>query len=449
MVQIHPSAQESFNNKADALVSLLKVVARPSSNASTITSEIPVAATITLKDIIGDIQESTSDYRGRIIEKFFSYNNTRVGLVASDYKELILLAESIQRIPNVRDKLSQDFIENVLFTWVKEKFLGESKKVPFVTYLKEAAKNSIRPITVYVPIASTVVQEPFCFCGVTIQNISKAMIDEFASIADIIPEEQREGVLKFHGRIRKEFQGRAAVKMHLECEPKYAQIISIEKAKAITDLLGIYSLKVITPDIKSVSKIKGTENIEQCAVFTQTDDGKFHITRQILDLPSTRDWMISKINVHEFNQCGLGVLSDIYTKKNPNDFESTILNMAYLYSKSAFTSDPMTKLVYILSALESTMLKNENEPIQQNLAERMAIFSAKKLSERKDIVRNVKAVYGLRSRYLHHGHTSSEMEQLNKFFLNVWILFVSLLGCSQNFKTKEEFITAIDDQKLS
>ncbi len=144
----------------------------------------------------------------------------------------------------------------------------------------------------------------------------------------------------------------------------------------------------------------------------------------------------------------LGVLSDLAVKEKPTEFESLILNTSTLYSKAAFTAEPLEKLVYILSALESTLLKNENEPIQQNLAERLAIFTSQELAERKSIVKAVKSVYGLRSRYLHHGHTSGELEGLSEFLLHVWIFYIKLLGASQSFTNKSGFLEAIDDHKL-
>lgn len=449
MLDIHPSAQENINSKAGMLLSLLKIIQREPSLASSAVSEIPVTATITENEIIGEIQESSSDHAGRTTERYFQHNGNRVGLVSSDYQKLIALAESIQRIPSVRDRLSQDFIEEALFSWLKERYRGNFSEVPFMSNLQDAAKNNVKKITVFIPIASTVVEEPFEFCGITIQNISKSIIDEFVGDAKKVPAEYRDNVNKLFEDLRSEFQGRAAVKMQLECEPKYANDVGVEKARGITDLLGIYSRAVLIPDVKSVSKIKGTENIEQCTTITLMDSGGFQVTKQILDRASARHWMISKTDILEFRSCGLDILSSIYLKQNPSDFETAILNMSYLYSKAAFSSEPMAKLIYMLSALESTLLKNENEPIQQNLAERMAIFSAQELEKRKDIVKNVKAVYGLRSKYLHHGHSTNELEQIGRFFFNVWVFFVNLINSSNRFQTKEDFLAAIDDHKLS
>jgi hypothetical protein len=46
----------------------------------------------------------------------------------------------------------------------------------------------------------------------------------------------------------------------------------------------------------------------------------------------------------------------------------------------------------MLSALESILLKNSNEPIQQNLSERLAVFTAQELAKRKSIISTPESV---------------------------------------------------------
>jgi hypothetical protein len=205
---------------------------------------------------------------------------------------------------------------------------------------------------------------------------------------------------------------------------------------------------MLTPDVKCISKIKGTENLAQSTTISRSESNELNITHGILDQASMRHWHISENDVEEYAKCGLGILSEISVKEKPTEFESLILNTSLLYSKAAFTAEPIEKLVYVLSALESTLLKNENESIQQNLAERLAIFTSQELAERKSIIKTVKSVYGLRSRYLHHGHTSGELEDLSHFLLHVWMFYVKLLGESRSFSYKAEFLEAIDDHKL-
>ncbi len=305
----------------------------------------------------------------------------------------------------------------------------------------------IKPITLYIPIAETVVEQPFKFCGTTIENISEAMINKMAEIVETFPADQQKKVSEFYEGIRKDFQGYAAVKVVMECEPNYAIDSSLEIAKRVTDLLGIYTGAILTSDQRCFSKIKGIENVEQLTTIYFVE-GRQHINTKFMGR-SPKLVSISTADLELYRKCGLDIISDIVIKPKPTDFEKAILSMAYLYSKAAFTSDPMSKVVYVLSALESTLLKNHSEPITQNLSDRLAIFIGQELEERKTIVKNIKAIYGIRSKYLHHGYTDDEQSDLSQFFTFAWVFFVMLVTNSKNFSTKIDFLNWIEDKKFS
>lgn len=450
MLDFHPSARDNFNAKAEELLKLLREIPRQlSAYASSFPSEVHKVE-LPKNSIVGEIKEKLVDNQGRTIGIFFRMNGIMIGLEKAEYANLSTLAESIQRLPQIREKLSQEFIEEALFSWLKEKYITKEINDTFINHLESLAGEQVKAIIVYVPIAQAIVEVHFKFCGAIIKNISKELIDDITSRVHFTSDQDKDAYLRWAERFRKKYQGYAAATFLLECEPKQAIIVSLEKARIISDLLGIYSGAVLFPYAKSFSKIKGTENIEGYEIILQTDEDAFETVDGTLDTSYMyRPLMISKVLLEHCDNDGLFILSNIATKKNPSEFEKTVLTMAMLYSKAAFTADPMAKLVYILSALESTFLKSESEPIQQNLSERMAFFIANELEKRKEIIKNVKSVYALRSKYLHHGHSSEEIEQLSKFFMNVFSLFVKLLKVSGMFKDKNEFLNKIDDIKLS
>lgn len=450
MFDIHPSARDNFNSKVASLVKSIIKIPRVSENKPEFQSEVHVAVTISEEDIVGKPRESITNYLGETVGRFFVHEGERYGIVEECYMELAKLAESIQRLKAFRESLSRDFIEENMFTWLEKKFLGTASFDTFLLFLTAEAINAVKPVTVLVPIAHTIVHQPFRFCGTTIRNLPKSMIDGMLLTVNSNPDnERRDNATKYVESVRDKYQGYALVEIKLTCEPDFACELSLSIASKVTDLLGIYSEALLMPDIKCISKISGTENLAKYTTIMLQEGQGFNFQEGILDKASARQWSISKDDLDRYAQGGLGVISDLATKDKKTEFESTVLNMAYLYSKAAFTSDPMEKLVYILSALESTLLKNENEPIQQNLAERMAFFSSTKLEERKEIIRITKLVYGLRSRYLHHGHTFSEKEALSKFLIHVWVFYVHLVASCSKFKTKAEFLDAIDDRKLA
>ena len=448
MLNLHPSAKENFDRKAEALQSLLRETPKKpptSSSFLAFPNEIHIKK---LKDF-SIINTATVDNRGKTIGRHFEHNGAEVSLVDHDYTKLVFLAESIQCLPQIRDKLSQQFIEEAIFTWLEKKYKKEHKGVLFTDSLEALAAEQVQPITTYVPITKTIVEIPLEFCGVTIENISKENIDKLFPPLDLVDAKQKDFILKYSKDLQEEYRGYAAVKIDLECEPKYAAKISTEKAKRVADLLGIYSDATFTPDIQSFSRIKGDKSAATSSTIFLFSEKNSQISGYNLSQPMNILWQISKSDIERFKKWGLDIHSEIETKENPSELEKTVSTFGRLYSKVALTPDPIEKLIYALSAIESTLLKNDTESIQQNLAERMAFLLETELNKRKNVIKNVKNVYQIRSRYLHHGLPSDDISQLSYFLINVLNLFFNLLSLTKKFQTKKELLDAIEDHKLS
>ncbi|MGL5874363.1 MAG: hypothetical protein ACRC2R_18660 [Xenococcaceae cyanobacterium] len=448
-INIHPSAANNFNTKASDLVELIEEFPREEARQKSFPSDLYVVATITEKDIIGDIETSFSDYRGNTIARFFYFNEKKLGLSEENYKRLQDLAERLQSLPSIRNRLSCSFVEKKLFSWICDKYKQSETFNLFIEYLDSESKKIVKITTSWIPIANLEVECAFPVSRSIIQPLSKAIIDEWESKMNTPSQENKENTINLFQKIRQEYQGLATIVTVIEAEPEYASDYAMEEAQQITAVLGIFSGATLIPDIKCISNIKGSENIAKATIFLKSSEDAFKMTTGIVDPSSSRHWRLSQQDIIEFRKAGLDKISSLLASESLKNFEKSVLNSVLLYSKSAFTADPIEKVVYILSSLESILLKNENEPIQQNLAERIAVFIAQQLDERKSIIKTIKSVYGVRSRYLHHGHTSSELELISDFLKHVWVFFIMLLANVDAFLTQEEFVNAIDDRKLA
>lgn len=320
----------------------------------------------------------------------------------------------------------------------------------FIEYLYSEANAVIKTVTTWIPIANLEVESAFTVSNSEIRPFSKAVLDKWAVKVETLAGVNKENALiKQFEKIRKDYQGLAAVVTTTISEPEYATDYALEEAQKITAVLGIFSGATLIPDIKCVSKIKGSEIIAQSTIFIEGDKGSFEQKSSIIDKSSVKYWRLGQRDIIEIQKVGLDTISTLLASDSPTDFEKSTLNAIFLYSKSAFTADPVEKVVYMLSSLESILLKNENESIQQNLAERMAVFIAQELTQRKTIIKTIKTIYSVRSRYLHHGHTSSELKSISDFMMHVWTFYIQLLANVARFRTQEEFVNAIDDHKLS
>ena len=79
----------------------------------------------------------------------------------------------------------------------------------------------------------------------------------------------------------------------------------------------------------------------------------------------------------------------------------------------------------------------------------MAFLIGQNTQHRKDIVKNVRDVYSIRSAFVHHGQTARHVGIVDQFLINAWTTFSRLMDLSVKYKTKEALIGALEDRKMS
>lgn len=448
-LKIHPSAAENYDKMADALVDLVEECPPAQPRPLRFPMDRPATVTITHDQILGDISLGSCDYRGKTVERYFPVKEKCFGLKEEDYKGVVEIVERLREKTDVRRKLSYSFIESTLFIWVSERFLGTTIPNSFVEYLNTKAQSEIESITSWVPIANLEIEESFPVSSSEIRPISSSVIDTWASKMPTLIGQQVNNASILIKQLREDFQGLAAVVTVTEAESECAMDFAIKEAQRITSVLGIFSSAAFIPDVKSVSRIKGSESVSVASAILECREDAIERKSILLDRASAKPWRLDRNDIHKLRNSGLDRISALLAAESLNGFEEAVLNAILLYSKSTLTADPVEKVVYMLSAMESIVLRNQSEAIQQNLAERVALFSSHKLEERKSIIKTMKSAYKIRSLYLHHGHTSAELKLVAEFMMCVAVFFRSLIANVGKFDSKEEFLDAIDDHKLA
>ena len=100
------------------------------------------------------------------------------------------------------------------------------------------------------------------------------------------------------------------------------------------------------------------------------------------------------------------------------------------------------------SALEGLLLKNASEPLQQNVAERLAFLATNTVSERIELVNDFKELYKIRSEYIHHRQTSFSSRKIDVLFYRINIALINIISSVSKFKTKEQFINDLERRKF-
>jgi hypothetical protein len=251
-------------------------------------------------------------------------------------------------------------------------------------------------------------------------------------------------------RQRADLQGLAAATAKVNAEPKRAYEVALRESERALAALRVYQVAATTtPEVTSYCALLGRENVEGIK-HLEMENGRVRRTSDQTIGGPVFHWHLSDDDVSKYaGTLGFDKVNKLLALKKRSKFQETLLDALLLYSRSTREKDLAGKLVYTLVAMESVLLRNDTEPIQQNVGERMAFINANTVEKRQEIIRTLKAAYALRSRFVHHGHTIEERDTVWRFMIEAWALFTNLAKASSRFETKEELIDCLEAMKLA
>jgi hypothetical protein len=166
--------------------------------------------------------------------------------------------------------------------------------------------------------------------------------------------------------------------------------------------------------------------------------------------PQHHMWGVNATDWTKFEQVGLKDLGDIIKSASRSEFEDALLDSLRMYSRATLEDDMAGKLTYLIVAMESFLLRNANEPLQDNLGRRLAWAVGQNLAIRKQIVAHVRQIYDIRSGFFHHGKSVDDAQALETFMGLLWQLFHNAVrDARKRFVKRDEYLGWLDDQCLT
>lgn len=449
-LELHPDAAKNFDAKAEELVSKLipdPYAQRPPGGGfkpGVVIHEQPEGA-----EIVGTAY--ASPVGGEDIAKTFWDGSRYMGLFDEGYKDLVRLAEKIQKVKTVRDRASTTLLIDLIFKWIESKYLQKSDG-PMTGYVLAECEKELREIEVWLPVAMLSIECDITIGRVTLKTVTEGMLDPwFSAIAEsALPGNTTAQIQQRLDEWRREMQGFAAATVKLFAEPRRASEIAFEEADRAVALLRFYSPANYIPGLISYCTLRGREHVEGTTQLIVREGRIEGYSEHSLNR-SSPFWILDAEHIAEFEACGLRTLSELLIKEKPTEYQAALLDSVLLYSKAALAKNPTDKLIATLVALESFLLKDGNESIQQNLAERIAFLFKVSAKERMEKKRQVLRAYGLRSAFIHHGHQidTEEMDRLQEFLLTAWLSFNILVEAAHTYATKEQLFDQLEEWKMT
>lgn len=247
--------------------------------------------------------------------------------------------------------------------------------------------------------------------------------------------------------MRSRFQSCAAATVTVLAEPLRAREIAAERAQYSIAALRFFHPANMTPYVRCCCTLAGTENVSTTSSFNVVG-GLIRNSEDSVLSKVDSTWALSDEAIRGLRAAGLDKLSELLKKEKRSKFEDELLDAVVIYSRNSLIDDVASRLIYVLAGVESILLRDSNEPIGKNIAERLAFLVGVTLDERISIRNTVACVYSIRSAFLHHGQMFDEMETLELFMKFVWRGFHRLIECSGGYQTKQELIEALETRKM-
>lgn len=312
-------------------------------------------------------------------------------------------------------------------------------------------RQLIKELEIWIPISQLYIQAPFVFGKITFRAITKAMVDvwEASVLTKATKPEEVEAVRKGFERHRKDIQGLATATIKVEAEPQCAYEIAFEEIDRTMSILRFISLANLHPAKICYSAPFGKQHEDRYR-YLFVEGGKIVGHTSGLTDTSRTQWNLTNEDLTTWSP-ELGVLGMLLNKEKLTDFQESLLEALILYSRSSLAKQVSDKLVYILIALESSFLRDSSELIQDAISLRMAYMHDVSVEKRRAIVSNVKAVYKLRSSFIHHGQSIGvdDTKTLTEFMMNAWLSLAGLIPLAASEITKEEFFNNLEERRLA
>lgn len=309
-------------------------------------------------------------------------------------------------------------------------------------------EQELKYLEIWIPIAETFIQSDLRIGNVILKTISKEVLDQWMDHwgEGICNKEQTK--TDFMARYQKKIQGISAATIRLNAEPIRAFEIAVEESEKALSILRIFSPAAVHPRLNTYITLLGKEHIDCYTYFLVNDAKLLSITEGLIDNSGIAS-ALSNDAISRIKSSGLDLLSEILASGPETKFQEQVLDSIFIYSRCPLAKDVADKLIYILVAIESILLKDDNEPIQQNISKRMAYLIGNTVEQRKNVIENVIKIYKLRSSFIHHGQRIEDMDTLLIFMRYARTFFQIIIENITKFKDKQELIDKIEYACLS
>jgi hypothetical protein len=216
--------------------------------------------------------------------------------------------------------------------------------------------------------------------------------------------------------------------------------------------MAIHILNLYRGSLKDQTKYRSISYSQ--FIITRLLDDDTNQNNDVGFLESYSPYLCFEIDQNKVNywaQMDLNTMNSYYQSNSDTDIGKRVQRATNWYSKAVDTNSPEEKFVNLAIALENLLIGDEGQgpyittgSINQKIGERVAFLLGKDFDSRREIEKEAKDLYTIRSKIVHKGEvvTTENLKKMDKLVNQVIISFLQ-----HKFTNWEEFRNWIDHQK--
>jgi len=443
VLSLHEGAAAAFNSQMLGLLS--QVVRRKASIPFRPAFDPDFVPKVAInEEDISNFEWTSFDTLSQTTSRFRKIGDEEIGLDSAAYEGIRKLASNVQKCDGFRQRVHarsiEDFVFDTLVQWT-----AEGTSADFCQLLIEEFNKRVRKLTVLVPLSGILTQLRVRVGNVEFMPFTRQFFDYFVAQFKG-KEDYGETMVPMVEHYRGRLQGHCAAVLTLTAEDEHAKEVALAETENALSILRAFEPCIVHPLVPSTLRPLGREfrSRSECIVTTE---------KQFLPVSAnesnSKPLVLDRNMLEMMGKSGLGNLVRLYNKKPRSEFENDLLSSVFVYSHSSLQPTPEERLLFVFRALESLLIKDKQEPLQTNIADRMAFIVTTNPEERQSIASVVVRAYGLRSDYVHHNRADGTVELLSDFLCIVFRFFIVLLSSSEKYETRKDFFDEVARRKFA
>lgn len=354
-------------------------------------SDIYSVATIHKEDIL-DMKSSLSNQLGEEVCRYFFKDRLPYGFINESYQQYCIVAQKIYKHKSISDLLSLKYVKEKLFLWIEMKYIYDEKST-FFDYLSMVCKEDVAEHEIIMPVPFTLSQKDFSFGKLTFKTVTEKMIDEWIKQAKEnntkLDEMQLQSINNLKVMIQKSIQGYIAGFYICNAEKQRAKEMVYEQFSKTLSFLRLLSPANFNYKINCGTHEYG-KNFSLEITYLAINRKNLQLNYNSERLNANMIWNIEERIVEYITSGPYAKVHELLLESSVSEYKNKLQNAIMIYSKNVISHEFYDKILYILVAIETMLLKMASEPIQQNIGQRLSFLVGNDLEERKRIIKTIK-----------------------------------------------------------